>query len=81
MSLVTVPVPTLAITGEQDGCMDTRLYDHVFLAEDFPEGVRVERVKGAGHFTHQERPEEVNRLILGWLDASHATPGANAKNA
>jgi pimeloyl-ACP methyl ester carboxylesterase len=27
----------------------------------------VERIQNAGHFTHQEKPEEVNRLILDWL--------------
>lgn len=66
-SLTTVPVRTLAITGEDDGCMDTRLYDHVFLEEDFPNGFRVKRIQGAGHFTHQEKPDEINRLILDWL--------------
>lgn len=66
-SLTTVPVRTLAITGADDGCMDTRLHDHVFLEEDFPNGFRVERIHGAGHFTHQEKPEQVNRLILDWL--------------
>jgi pimeloyl-ACP methyl ester carboxylesterase len=66
-SLTTVPVRTLAITGADDGCMDTRLYDHVFVDEDFPAGIRVERIQGAGHFTHQEKPDEINRLILEWL--------------
>ena len=67
--LTNVPVRTLAITGADDGCMDTRLYDRVFHEDDFPSGVRVERIPGAGHFTHQERPDEVNRLLLEWLDA------------
>ena len=68
-TLTTVPVRTLAITGADDGCMDTRLYDHVFLDEDFPNGIQVERIQNAGHFTHQEKPDEVNRLILNWLKA------------
>jgi pimeloyl-ACP methyl ester carboxylesterase len=25
-------------------------------------------VAGSGHWTQQERPQEVNRLILDWLD-------------
>jgi len=70
--LTTVPVRTLAITGADDGCMDTRLYDHVFLEEDFPNGVRVERIEDAGHFTHLEKPEEINRLLLDWLEADRA---------
>jgi pimeloyl-ACP methyl ester carboxylesterase len=66
-SLLTVPVPTLAITGAQDGCIDTRLYDHVFLDQDFPDGFHVERIEGAGHFAHLDAPEVVNRMLLDWL--------------
>ena len=65
--LTTVPVRTLAITGAEDGCMDTRLHDHAFRLEDFPAGVRVERIEGAGHFAHQEKPEAINKLLLEWL--------------
>jgi pimeloyl-ACP methyl ester carboxylesterase len=60
-------VPTMALTGETDGCMDTRLWDVVLRPEDFPGGLRVERVSGAGHFLHQEKPDEVNRLLLEWI--------------
>ena len=66
-ALTTVPVRTLAVTGEDDGCMDTRLYDHVFHDDDFPNGVRVERIHGAGHFVHQECPDEINELLLDWM--------------
>lgn len=62
-----IDVPTLALTGETDGCMDTRLWDRVMRAEDFPAGLRVVRVAGAGHFLHQEKPGEVNGLVLDWL--------------
>lgn len=61
-----IRTPTLAITGANDGCMDTRLYDHVpescFAAE-----YRCERIPGAGHFVHQESPAQVNELLLQWL--------------
>jgi pimeloyl-ACP methyl ester carboxylesterase len=60
-------VPTLALTGELDGCMDTRLYDEVMREEDFPFGLRVVRLQGAGHFLHQEKPTEVTSLLLEWL--------------
>ncbi len=66
-SLTCVPVRTLAITGADDGCMDTRLYDHVFQGQDFPKGYRVERIEGAGHFVHLEKPDLVNSLLLDWL--------------
>jgi pimeloyl-ACP methyl ester carboxylesterase len=62
-----IRVPTLALTGALDGCMDTRLHDLAMKPEDFPAGFRVVRVEGAGHFLHQEKPEEVNRILLDWL--------------
>jgi pimeloyl-ACP methyl ester carboxylesterase len=65
--------PTLAITGEQDGCIDTRLYEDTMQAHEFPGGLSIERVAGAGHFPHQERPDEVNRMLLAWLEQH--TPG------
>ncbi len=61
-------VPTLALTGASDGCMDTRLYDEIMRIDDFPAGLRVARIQGAGHFLHQEQPAEVNRVLLHWLD-------------
>jgi len=33
----------------------------------FPGGVQVVKVAGAGHFVHQEKPAEVNRLMLEWF--------------
>ncbi len=61
-----IRVPTLAITGATDGCMDTRLFDYVD-PKQFPAGFRMERIEGAGHFVHQEKPDAVNALILEWL--------------
>jgi len=66
-ALTCVPVPTLAITGADDGCIDTRLYDHLFQEGDFPKGFKVERIVGAGHFAHLEKPEMIHTLILDWL--------------
>jgi pimeloyl-ACP methyl ester carboxylesterase len=68
-----IPLPTLALTGARDGCMDTRLHDVLMVEEDFPAGVEVVRLEHAGHFLHQEKPEEINRLLLGWLERN-ATP-------
>jgi len=63
----TIVTPTLAITGAQDGCMDTTLFDSAMRPQDFPGGLTIERILGAGHFPHQERHDEVNRLLLAWL--------------
>jgi pimeloyl-ACP methyl ester carboxylesterase len=62
-----VPVPTLALTGADDGCIDTRLFDVAMAPADFPAGLRVERLAGCGHFLHLERPDPVHRLILDWI--------------
>lgn len=60
-------VPNLAITGADDGCIDTRIFDHAIVEQDFPKGVRLERIDDAGHFTHQEKPGIVNKLLIDWF--------------
>ena len=65
--LTTVPVRTLAISGVDDGCMDTRLYDKLFLQEDFPAGFQILRIQGAGHFMHLDAPQAVNDALVDWL--------------
>jgi len=62
-----VPVPTLAISGEQDGCIDTEVFRQMMHEADFPAGLEVRQIAGAGHFPHQEQPEIVNGLLLEWL--------------
>lgn len=68
-----IPVPTLALTGTQDGCVDTRLHDIAMKDDDFPGGLTVVRVDGAGHFLHQEKPDEVNRILIDWLGRTAPT--------
>jgi len=75
MKLTIVPVRTLAITGADDGCIDTRMYDHTFDERDFPAGFRIERIAGAGHFVQREQPDEVTALLLEWLGAEAEAPG------
>lgn len=62
-------VPTLALTGENDGCMDSRLYDTLMQDQDFDKGLQVHRLPACGHFLHREDPATVNRLLLNWLQA------------
>ena len=63
-----VPVPTLALTGARDGCIDTDVFQKMMVPSDFPSGLQVEQIADAGHFPHQERPDAVNRLILDWIE-------------
>ncbi|HET8731574.1 MAG TPA: alpha/beta hydrolase [Moraxellaceae bacterium] len=67
MLTAPVTVPTLALTGEHDGCMDTRLYDTLMREQDFEGGLMVRRLPDTGHFLHREAPAEVNSLLLDWL--------------
>ena len=63
-----IKTPTLAITGIEDGCMDTRLFDEAMSSTYFDSQIQVARIPGAGHFVHQEQPLLVNRLIQAWCD-------------
>jgi len=71
----SVPVPTLALTGELDGCIDSQVFERLMVPVDFPAGMTCRRVVDAGHFLHQEQPAAVNALILEWLEAIDVPPG------
>ncbi|WP_103955608.1 alpha/beta fold hydrolase [Nonomuraea solani] len=58
--------PVLYLHGAQDGCLSAEMAKGAL--GHLPPGSRAEQVAGAGHFLHLERPAEVNRLILDWLD-------------
>ncbi len=58
--------PLLALTGADDGCIRTEVYDHAMGSRWLEECV-VERLQGAGHFLHQEQPERVNQRLLTFL--------------
>jgi pimeloyl-ACP methyl ester carboxylesterase len=62
-----VPVPTLAMSGERDGCIASDVFEQLMVAQDFPKGLTFSRIAEAGHFLHQEQPEQVNREIVDWL--------------
>jgi len=61
------PLPTLYLHGRDDGCMGADLAETARSVLTTP-GSRVELVDGTGHFLHLERPDEVNGLILDFLD-------------
>jgi pimeloyl-ACP methyl ester carboxylesterase len=62
---VPIQVPGLVLHGADDGCIGRELVPP--MREHFPRGLRVEIVARAGHFVHQERPDEVNRIVLEFL--------------
>lgn len=61
-----VPVPTLYIHGEHDGGIGAE--NVAGMEAWFPAGLELHVVADAGHFVHRERPHEVNRLIMEFLD-------------
>jgi pimeloyl-ACP methyl ester carboxylesterase len=68
-AIFDVPVPTLAMTGAHDGCIDADVFEALCRDEDFSGGFEVQRIAEAGHFLHRERPQVVNERIIAWLDA------------
>ncbi len=64
----TIPVPTLALTGSRDRCIDSAVFRQMMRERDFPGGLEIRQIPGAGHFVQQEKPDHVNRLLLDWLD-------------
>ena len=59
--------PTMYLHGDNDGCLTVALAEGA--EAHLPLGSKVEIIKGAGHFMHVEKPDEVNGLILDWLNA------------
>lgn len=63
--LAPVPVPATVISAAEDGCIGAEC----FLGQEahFPAGLQLERLAGAGHFMHCERPEAFGRIVLAAL--------------
>jgi pimeloyl-ACP methyl ester carboxylesterase len=59
-----IQTPLTLIWGENDSCLGLELIDGT---ERIARHLIVHRVANAGHFVHQERPEEVNELLLAAL--------------
>ena len=63
--LPSIEVPVLVITAEEDRLTPPKY--GIFLEEKIPRATRV-HIEDAGHLVPAERPEEVNRAILDFLD-------------
>ncbi len=62
-----VTVPTLALHGTRDRPKRLESFESAAMDAYFTGGLEKVIIPGAGHFMHQERPEEVNPLIVGFL--------------
>jgi pimeloyl-ACP methyl ester carboxylesterase len=61
--------PVLYIGGTRDpaSTLFGQVSDPVAMMRHFAPGVEGHMLEGCGHWTQQERPEDVNRLLLDWL--------------
>lgn len=59
-----LPMPTLYLHGRDDGCIGVEVAE---WAREACPWARVEVVDGAGHFLQLERPDVVNRHIVGFV--------------
>ena len=67
------PVPTLAVHGTRD--RPGRLEAFEGMDDLFPKGLEKVVVPGRGPFVHVERPSEVNRRIVAFLQAAGGARG------
>ena len=58
-------VPSLMICAERDDVLPPSAAAHM---GDYVSDLETVVVEGSGHWTQQEKPDQVNRLILDWLD-------------
>ena len=59
-----VPVPALMVCAEDDPALPARLADGM---EKYVPDLEKHLIRACGHWTQQERPEELNRILVGWL--------------
>lgn len=60
-----VPIPTLVIWGLQDHALVRQNLDGL---NAFVTDLTVVKVPDAGHFVHEDKPEQITREMLTWLD-------------
>jgi pimeloyl-ACP methyl ester carboxylesterase len=60
-----VDVPSLMIMAELDAVLPPSAADGM---ETYVPNLEKHLIKGSGHWTQQEKPDEVNRAILDWMD-------------
>lgn len=68
-----IEVPALVIAGKEDGCIGHDLFDDA--DEAFAGRCRCVKIRGVGHFVHQERPDVVAEEILSFVGRSSHRSG------
>lgn len=63
----TINIPTLFFDAADDVII---MPEHVEAMKPFVPDLTIHRLEGCGHWSQQEKPEEVNRVMLAWLAAN-----------
>jgi magnesium chelatase accessory protein len=66
--LPRLEVPLLLMTGGDDRAISS---DQAFRVKDNVRSAKVEYLRGLGHLAHEEKPEEIARLITQFAASSH----------
>lgn len=66
---VSIDLPVLMLLAEQDPVLPPALAADL---KDYCPEAEVHLIAGSGHWTQQEKPAEVNRLMLDWLGRHYA---------
>lgn len=67
-TLANITVPTLIISGEEDGVIKSS--DSLFLHQNIAES-RLETIAGVGHLSNLENPDAFNKVVADFLTSLH----------
>ncbi|MBB6522135.1 alpha/beta fold hydrolase [Pseudoteredinibacter isoporae] len=67
-SVAKIKVPCQVLAGENDGCMDIRMFEILQREKPFLDAYQLHIIDGAGHFMQREQAGKINRLLQEWLD-------------
>jgi pimeloyl-ACP methyl ester carboxylesterase len=67
LSGAQIQQPTLFVAGEADAVMTQRMYAFQTLEHNVPNLKQKTLLSGAGHWIQQERPDEVNQILVNYL--------------
>lgn len=62
--LSPITIPTLALAGLDDGCMNIRLHQALAQTSYFPQGIESVYVSGCGHFLQAEQPNIIAQYLI-----------------
>lgn len=62
--LSPITIPTLALAGLDDGCMNIRLHQALAQTSYFPQGIESVYVPDCGHFVQAEQPDTIAQYLI-----------------